>query len=198
MKKSALLLLTSDMLRTCISEYLSTSYKIETKESPLNFAVIITDNPLLLESLHNTYPQASLVLLADPGHVPLDTPFSIKVFEKPFYLRELRETLEGISTSQVLLLPPYKLYPTSRRLVNTLTQTTESLTEKEVAILEYLYEHRNRPISRETLLKNVWNYSPDITTHTLETHVYRLRQKLQTAEGSSLLLTTEDGYELKI
>ena len=133
----------------------------------------------------------------DPGHAPGDLPFSVKVFEKPFYLKDLKEALED-TAPQVLVLSFYKLYPTSRRLVNTQTQETESLTEKEVAILEYLYEHKNKAISREDLLKSVWNYSKDITTHTLETHIYRLRQKLQTSDGQSLLVTMEDGYELRV
>lgn len=197
MKTPLLLLCSSKSIEMCLHEYLSPFYEIETTGAPKKFKAILTEDPASLKNLHETYPEASLFLMVDPGHISTDLPFSVKVFEKPFYLRDLKEALDK-NTPQVLLLPPYKLYPTNRRLVNTQTQATESLTEKEVAILEYLYSHKNKAISREDLLKNIWNYSADITTHTLETHIYRLRQKLQTSEGHSLLITTEDGYELRV
>jgi hypothetical protein len=197
MKKSILLLCASKSIEMCLYEYLSPLHPIETTESSTKFKAIITEDPLSLKALHETYPEASLFLLVVPEYVPTELPFPVKVFEKPFYLRELKEALEE-STHQVLVLSPYKLYPTSRRLVNTETRETESLTEKEVAILAYLYKHKNKPISREDLLKNIWNYSREISTHTLETHIYRLRQKLQTEAGTSLLITTDEGYELKI
>jgi uncharacterized membrane protein len=195
--KKLLLLCTSKSVESCLKEYLNPFHAIEITESGKKFNAIITEDPLSLKVLHQTYPEASLFLLVDPGHTPGDLSFPVKVFEKPFYLKDLKEVLDE-TTPQVLVLSFYKLYPTSRRLVNTKTQETESLTEKEVAILEYLYEHKNKPISREDLLKSVWNYSKDITTHTLETHIYRLRQKLQTSDGQSLLVTTDDGYELRI
>ena len=53
------------------------------------------------------------------------------------------------------------------------------LTEKETAILRYLYRAGQKPVSRETLLQEVWGYNSGVTTHTLETHVYRLRQKVE-------------------
>ncbi len=195
--KKLLLLCASKSIESCLLEYLSPFQAIETLESSSNFTAIITDDPLSLEALHQSHPQASLFALVDPEHIPIDLPFSVKVFEKPFYLKDLKEALDE-TAPQVLVLPPYKLYPTNRRLVNTHTQGTESLTEKEVAILEYLYKHKNKAISREDLLRSIWNYSPEITTHTLETHIYRLRQKLQTPDGQSLLITTEAGYELNI
>ena len=53
------------------------------------------------------------------------------------------------------------------------------LTEKETAILRYLYRAGQKPVSRETLLQEVWGYNSGVTTHTLETHIYRLRQKVE-------------------
>ena len=71
------------------------------------------------------------------------------------------------------------------------------LTEKETAILKYLYRAGERPISREILLGEVWGYNAGVTTHTLETHVYRLRQKIERDPANARILVTEaGGYKL--
>ena len=71
------------------------------------------------------------------------------------------------------------------------------LTEKETAILRYLYRAGQKPVSRETLLQEVWGYNSGVTTHTLETHVYRLRQKVEKdAANPSILVTDAGGYKL--
>ena len=70
-------------------------------------------------------------------------------------------------------------------------------TEKETAILRYLYRAGRRPISREILLQEVWGYNSGVTTHTLETHIYRLRQKVEKdASNPSILVTEAGGYKL--
>lgn len=72
------------------------------------------------------------------------------------------------------------------------------LTDKEVAILTYLNQADGAPISREELLREVWRYNQGVTTHTLETHIYRLRQKLISLMGErEVLITTEGGYRLQ-
>jgi DNA-binding winged helix-turn-helix (wHTH) protein len=74
-----------------------------------------------------------------------------------------------------------------------------TLTDREVDILAYLVRHRQAPVSREMLLKNVWQYQEGVDTHTLETHIYRLRQKIEaSAEEPRLLLTVEGGYRLHL
>jgi DNA-binding response OmpR family regulator len=71
------------------------------------------------------------------------------------------------------------------------------LTEKETAILRYLYRAGQKPVSRETLLQEVWGYNSGVTTHTLETHVYRLRQKVEKDAASPAILVTDGGgYKL--
>ena len=71
------------------------------------------------------------------------------------------------------------------------------LTEKETNILKYLYRAGEKPVSREELLAEVWGYNAGVTTHTLETHVYRLRQKIETDPANAKLLLTEaGGYRL--
>ena len=71
------------------------------------------------------------------------------------------------------------------------------LTEKETNILKYLYRAGGKPVSREELLAEVWGYNSGVTTHTLETHIYRLRQKIEPESGkTSLLITEPGGYSL--
>src|SRR5205085_533229 len=71
------------------------------------------------------------------------------------------------------------------------------LTEKETAILRFLYRAGQMPVSRETLLQEVWGYNSGVTTHTLETHIYRLRQKIEKdAANPEILVTEAGGYKL--
>ena len=67
------------------------------------------------------------------------------------------------------------------------------LTEKETSILKYLYRSGDKVVSRETLLHEVWGYNAGVTTHTLETHIYRLRQKIESDPSSAEILVTEPG-----
>ena len=79
------------------------------------------------------------------------------------------------------------LRPTGRRI---------HLTEKETAILRYLYR-AGETVPRETLLQEVWGYNSGVTTHTLETHIYRLRQKIEKdAAAPAILVTEAGGYKL--
>ena len=67
------------------------------------------------------------------------------------------------------------------------------LTEKETSILKYLYRSGEKVVGRDTLLGEVWGYNAGVTTHTLETHVYRLRQKIEHDPSNAQLLVTEPG-----
>lgn len=90
---------------------------------------------------------------------------------------------------------PYSFKPAAKMLL--FGNKRIHLTEKETAILKYLYRAGDRPVKRETLLGEVWGYNAGVTTHTLETHVYRLRQKIEPVPGSVTLLVTEpEGYRL--
>ena len=71
------------------------------------------------------------------------------------------------------------------------------LTEKETSILKYLYRAGEKPVTRDVLLHEVWGYNSGVTTHTLETHIYRLRQKIERDPSNAELLVTEaGGYKL--
>lgn len=72
-----------------------------------------------------------------------------------------------------------------------------SLTEKEVAIISFLYTNKGKIISREELLSSVWDYADNVETHTLETHIYRLRQKIEdNPSNPDIIITSDDGYKI--
>lgn len=88
-------------------------------------------------------------------------------------------------------LGPYIVHPAAKLLVD--GERRIRLTEKEIGILTFLHRAGDRAIDRDTLLGEVWGYNSGVTTHTLETHVYRLRQKIERDPGNARLLVTEPG-----
>lgn len=91
----------------------------------------------------------------------------------------------------------HMFHPVSRLMV-TPGGTRIRLTEKEAAILLYLHRAAGRAVSRAELLGEVWGYSAAVATHTLETHIYRLRRKIEQAPDLARLLVTEEGgYRLE-
>ena len=118
--------------------------------------------------------------------------------EKPFRINHLNKKistiLAKISTSHEVThkIGPFIFLPLKKILMLGETIKVE-LTEKEVAILKCLINSGEESVDRDTLLKQVWNYSPDVTTHTLETHIYRLRQKLEIDSSIPRLIISKDG-----
>ncbi|OYX35807.1 MAG: DNA-binding response regulator [Caulobacterales bacterium 32-69-10] len=100
------------------------------------------------------------------------------------------------SEDAVFKVGPYEFRPAAKLLVDEKARKIR-LTEKETSILKYLYRAGPNPVSREELLAEVWGYNAGVTTHTLETHIYRLRQKIEPDPATARLLLTEaGGYRL--
>lgn len=99
---------------------------------------------------------------------------------------------------RVLTVGPYSFRPTARTLVDLEGDgATIRLTEKEAAILEYLLRTEHRVVDRTELLREIWGYRSGVTTHTLETHIYLLRQKIeQDPSRAEILRTASGGYRL--
>ncbi len=116
----------------------------------------------------------------------------------PFRMAELRARLRAqiraYETSEEAILPigPFEFRPGSRVLVRRTTGARVKLTDKEAAVLKFLYRS-DGPVSRTTLLHEVWGYHARATTHTVETHIYRLRRKIEPEAGQITLLLNEDG-----
>jgi DNA-binding response OmpR family regulator len=121
-----------------------------------------------------------------------------KPFRFPVLLARIRGQLRRHEASEdaMFAIGPYTFRPSSKVLINPKGNKVR-LTERETAILRYLYRAGQRPVSREILLQEVWGYNSGVTTHTLETHIYRLRQKVEKDTASPAILVTErGGYKL--
>jgi DNA-binding response OmpR family regulator len=121
-----------------------------------------------------------------------------KPYKFAVLLARIRAQLRSHEHSEgaVFRLGTYEFRPAAKLLVDE-SQKKIRLTEKETNILKYLYRAGEKPVSREELLAEVWGYNAGVTTHTLETHVYRLRQKIESDPANARLLLTEaGGYRL--
>ncbi len=118
---------------------------------------------------------------------------------KPFRLAELlarvRAQMRIFENSEdaVFTIGPFIFRPSAKQLAEPGKTRRIRLTEKEAAILKFLYRAGPRPVPRQVLLNEVWGYNASVTTHTLETHIYRLRQKIEADPSNARLLLTESG-----
>ncbi|MBI2235678.1 MAG: response regulator transcription factor [Magnetospirillum sp.] len=158
--------------------------------------VVVDDRPPTLDGralclgLRQAGLAAPLVLLT----VAADSCCADAVVAKPFRLGALVAALRGLAArhrSAAPLAVGRWLFDRTRRCLCDGAGTQTRLTDKEAAILERLHG-AGGAVTRETLLTEVWGYSAAVTTHTVETHIYRLRRKL----GDDLLVTEPGGYRL--
>ena len=122
-----------------------------------------------------------------------------KPFRFAVLLARIRAHLRSHEQSEdaVFRIGPYEFRPAAKVLIDDKARKVR-LTEKETNILKYLYRAGAKAVSREELLTEVWGYNAGVTTHTLETHIYRLRQKIEPEPGQArLLLTDAGGYRLQ-
>jgi DNA-binding response OmpR family regulator len=123
-----------------------------------------------------------------------------KPFKFAVLLARVRAHLRSHEQNEdaVFRIGPYEFRPSVKMLV-TESDRKIRLTEKETSILKYLYRAGGRAVTRDVLLDEVWGYNSGVTTHTLETHVYRLRQKIEPDPSRAALLVTESGgYRLAL
>jgi DNA-binding response OmpR family regulator len=117
-----------------------------------------------------------------------------KPFRFSVLLARIRAALRQHDQSEdvVFTIGPYSFQPAAKLLEGT-DGGKVRLTDKETSILKYLYRQGPKTITRDVLLKEVWGYNNRVTTHTLETHIYRLRQKIERDPSNARLLVTEEG-----
>jgi DNA-binding response OmpR family regulator len=117
-----------------------------------------------------------------------------KPFRFSVLLARIRAALRQHDQSEdvVFSIGQYSFQPAAKMLEST-DGNKVRLTDKETSILKYLYRQGPKTITRDVLLKEVWGYNNRVTTHTLETHIYRLRQKIERDPSNARLLVTEDG-----
>ncbi|MGN6157547.1 MAG: response regulator transcription factor [Devosia sp.] len=117
-----------------------------------------------------------------------------KPFRFSVLLARIRAQLRQHDQSEdvVFSIGPYSFQPAAK-LLESPDGGKVRLTDKETSILKYLYRQGPKTITRDVLLKEVWGYNNRVTTHTLETHIYRLRQKIERDPSNARLLVTEEG-----
>lgn len=148
--------------------------------------------PILMLTGHDSEADTVLGLEAGANDY-INKPFRFAVL-----LARIRAHLRQHEASEdaVFTIGPYTFRP-GAKLLTTEKGSKLRLTEKEAAILRYLYRAGQRVVTRDVLLHEVWGYNANVTTHTLETHIYRLRQKIEPDPSRARLLVTEGGgYKL--
>ena len=149
-------------------------------------------SPILMLTGHDS--DADTILGLDAGA----NDYVTKPFKFPVLLARIRAQLRQHEQSEdaVFNLGPYTFKPSMKMLL-TEDEKKVRLTEKETNILKFLYRSPDGVVARDVLLHEVWGYNAGVTTHTLETHIYRLRQKVERDPSNAELLVTEPGgYKL--
>ncbi|HPD94002.1 MAG: response regulator transcription factor [Rhodobacter sp.] len=144
--------------------------------------------PILMLTGQDT--DADMILGLDSGA----NDYITKPFKFPVLLARIRAQLRQHEQSEnaVFQLGDYQFKPAQKMLVDPRERKIR-LTEKETNILKFLYRAPDGLAPREVLLHEVWGYNAGVTTHTLETHIYRLRQKIEPDPSNARLLVTEPG-----
>lgn len=122
-----------------------------------------------------------------------------KPFRVEVLLARLRAQLRQQEQSEDagFMIGRYSFRPGAKILEDEKASRKIHLTEKETAILRFLLRGGSKPINREVLLNKIWGYNSGVTTHTLETHIYRLRQKIEeNPSQAQILITEQGGYRL--
>ena len=144
--------------------------------------------PIIMLTGHDS--DADTILGLDAGA----NDYVTKPFKFPVLLARIRAQLRQHEQSEdaVFTVGPYTFKPAMKMLV-TEDDKKIRLTEKETNILKFLYRSTAGVVPRDVLLHEVWGYNAGVTTHTLETHIYRLRQKIEPDPSNARLLVTESG-----
>ncbi|AAL51248.1 MULTISPECIES: response regulator transcription factor [Brucella] len=148
--------------------------------------------PIIMLTGHDT--ESDTILGLESGA----NDYVTKPFKFAVLLARVRAQLRQHEQSEdaTFIVGPYTFKPGQKLLIDEKGSKIR-LTEKEAAIIKYLYRAGDKVIGRDVLLEEVWGYNSGVTTHTLETHVYRLRQKIEKDPSNATLLVTESGgYKL--
>ncbi len=144
--------------------------------------------PIIMLTGHDS--DADTILGLDAGANDYVTkPFKFSVLQARIRA-QLRQHEQ--SEDAIFQLGPYTFKP-AMKLLETEDKKKIRLTEKETNILKFLYRAQEGVVARDVLLHEVWGYNAGVTTHTLETHIYRLRQKIEPDPSNVQLLVTEGG-----
>lgn len=155
----------------------------------------------LAQRLRATAGVAPIILMTSPDTTGILAGMADEEIAKPLRIGDLVARLHTRlkpSADAAAMIGPYAFRPAVKLLIEAGTGREVRLTEKEAAILDYLYHAGNRVSAREVLLGKVWGYRAAVATHTLETHIYRLRRKIERDPARAAILVSEPGgYRLE-
>ena len=183
----------SDQIKHHISDF-------EVTEDKENADIIVVDEKIeLLKSMDKNAP---VIFLSNDDS---DDIKAHAIIQKPFLLSKFLDTIKASinifenSDEGNLEFNKYVLYPSRKEILNKRDKSTTKLTEKEVSVIKYLYKNAGKIVSKNDLMQEVWEYSADVATHTVETHIYRLRQKVEQDNlDNQIIITSDGGYQLKL
>lgn len=157
--------------------------------------IVLYHTPSFIDGFFKT-PVPCPVLVLGSAHeeadICLPTPCRLSVL-----MNALSSLLEDTHTAPLFENKVFVFNGKNRQLLNKETEELIHLTEKENALMTYLAQHAGTKISKETLLSEVWNYHPETETHTVESHIYALRQKI-TFNADDLIQSDDGGYSLVV
>jgi len=148
---------------------------------------------ILMSGMGNTCATGDTITIAKPFRL------SALISRLRGRLDEWARTVPQADAAVPIRIGPYEFSPDDKALHHGDANRRIRLTEKEAAILSFLHRMGERAVPRQELLTEVWGYNPAVTTHTLETHIYRLRRKIEVDPAKACLLVTEaGGYRLAV
>ncbi len=170
------------------------------EKSNLKYDVILYHDDALKDKKYNEIIKNSKTLTVCASKKKRSIEDFNAILELPFTLKEINSVIENIaakkkfSINSSVKIKNYLLNKNERKLLKDNAHII--LTEKEVQLLD-LFLNKKKPISKDEILSSVWNYSSDADTHTVETHIYRLRKKInQKFSDDNFIINNKEGYSL--
>ena len=186
------------------NDFLMLTGRTDEKEAEPVDVYVLDDKSEKVAGLRQNHLKAPIILLEKAEKDNDGNAEREAVISKPFslndFLNKLRSCINVFENSSdaYLAFNNYELHPAAKEILNRRNNELIKLTEKEVAVIKYLYKSKDKIVSKNDLLQDVWDYNAEVTTHTIETHIYRLRQKVEHDNPEAQLILTEDGgYKLK-
>ena len=194
----------SEDLENQITENLSEDYKVYRQDDENTvFDIAILDGRDFLQTFRQKHEKVPALILEPVDSEEYSEDKLNQCAFKPIVLSGLLNQIQSSinvfenSSEGILRFGNYELHPSSKEILNLKTKEVDKLTEREVSIIQYLYKAPNKTVSKMELLQDVWEYSADVSTHTIETHIYRLRKKVEKEDSSTpFIIAEEGGYKL--
>ena len=158
----------------------------------LNLNDLDQDISVFIDIFHNTNKHKNIIIYYENNLTNTTASDSSIIYvKKPFKINSVLNYLKNyennnnnnkINNSEIYLMDKLVFIPFQKIVMNKMTNKNEHLTEKETNLLKYLYQNQNSLVLKKNLLNSIWKINENVNTHTLETHLYRLKQKLYNLE----------------